>query len=772
MTSSGNQLKIGVVLCTCGDTLSEKIDFEKLKALSSSLPGVQEVIITKNFCKSPERQSEFLKGNVNALIFGGCSERSSLQFNEERIEKLLKFLGVNPALFETVNLREQCAFIHDDKEGINAKSMDMLLMAYEKLKTNSEAFRTEDIKQKVLVIGGGIAGQRCAQGLADMGIEVTIVEEKPYLGGHPAGMPAIWQSEGSPSVCTGECVMPVVGRDTLLRDNINVLTNSQVVDVVKENGNFKVKIRRKAQKVDPEKCIGCGECAKVCPVEVPNEFNLGKTKRKAIDKDFALAIPDTYNIVESACTGCGECVRVCPTQAINLDAEDEYVEDTFGAVVIATGFSGYDMQVFKELGYEYPEVVTFLEFERYKANNFFGKKPKELAFVLCKKDSIGYCSRLCCLATIKNAATLSKLHPDIKIKIFYLSLRTSGRAFEEFRRRAAAAGVEFIQENVEEIKKAPDGSLRIKTEKGEYSADMAVLAEPLVPSQVKLTKILDVQTDIYGFPLEFQPRVINPLETYVERVYVVGGAKGFKDVQESIESGLGAAVKVYNALKGKEKKYFSIIDQEKCSRCETCVMCCPHGAISIKRADNPEDNIVEIDPNLCRGCGLCYAACPSKAIKFSNLEDYQIIRMAEVAFKHLPEGQPRILGFFCYWCSYGAADLMGIKGEKLPENFRSIRVRCSASLSLDVIAEILSRNLADGIIVAGCPKDNCHHIWGNYMQESRIEMLNDSMELLGATDKVVRWEYIGVPNWKKLADTIRQLNENLLKIKGGSHVQA
>jgi heterodisulfide reductase subunit A len=115
---------------------------------------------------------------------------------------------------------------------------------------------------------------------------------------------------------------------------------------------------------------------------------------------------------------------------------------------------------------------------------------------------------------------------------------------------------------------------------------------------------------------------------------------------------------------------------------------------------------------------------------------------------------------------------MGIKGEKLPENFRSIRVRCSASLSLDVIAEILSRNLADGIIVAGCPKDNCHHIWGNYMQESRIGMLNESMEILGVTDKVVRWEYIGVPNWKELANTIRQMNENLLKIKGGSHVQA
>ena len=771
MVTSESRLKIGVVLCTCGNKLNKKINYEDLKQLAESLPFVEEVIVTKDFCKSPEKQAEKLKGKVNAIIFGGCSERSSLQFNEDRIQKLLKFLNVDTAFFETVNLREQCFLIHENQDGINAKAKDMLLMAYEKLKTNTPAFK-ENVKKKVLVIGGGVAGQRCAQGLADLGIDVTIVEEKPYLGGQSAKIAFLWQSESSPSVCTSECVIPVVGRDTFLRDNIEVLVNSQVVDVVKENGNFKVKIRKKAQKVDPQKCIGCGECSKVCPVEIPNEFNLGKTKRKAIDKDFPLAIPDTYNIVESACIECGECVKVCPTQAINLQAQDEYVEDEFGAIVIATGFSSYDMSVYKELGYQHKEVVTLLEFERYLGKNFFGKKPKEIAFILCKKDNIGYCSRLCCLATVKAAAVLAKNHPDIKVKVFYLSLRTAGRAFEEFRRRAAAAGVEFIQESVLEVQKTSEGSLKIRTENGEYSADLAVLAEPLVPSQVKITKILDVQTDIYGFPIEFQPRVINPLETYVERVFVVGGAKGFKDVQESIESGLGAAVKVYQALKGQEKKFFSVIDLEKCSRCETCLMCCPHGAISVKKGEKEEENLVEIDPNLCRGCGLCYSACPSKAINFSNLEDYQLIKVAEVAFKHLKEGQPRILGFFCYWCAYGAADLMGINGEKLPENFRSIRIRCSASLSLDVIAEILERDLADGIIVAGCPKDNCHHIWGNYMQENRIEMFKESLNLLGVKDKVVRWEYIGVPAWKKLANTIREVNETLLKVKGGSYAKA
>ena len=145
MVTSESQLKIGVVLCTCGNKLNKKINYENLKQLAESLPFVEEVIVTKDFCKSPEKQAEKLKGKVNAIIFGGCSERSSLQFNEDRIQKLLKFLNVDTAFFETVNLREQCFLIHENQDGINAKAKDMLLMAYEKLKTTTPAIK-ENVK--------------------------------------------------------------------------------------------------------------------------------------------------------------------------------------------------------------------------------------------------------------------------------------------------------------------------------------------------------------------------------------------------------------------------------------------------------------------------------------------------------------------------------------------------------------------------------------------------------------------------------------------------
>jgi len=748
--------KVGVVLCTCGGKLKEKIDFDSIKSYLKKVEGVKEIVITDDLCVSPYEKLSCLKGKVDGIVFGGCSERSSLKFNEDIIEKTLVSLGIDPSFYEVVNLREQCFYIHDDLEGIDRKIKDSFSMALEKLKSNIPSYE-EKIKEKVLIVGGGIAGQRCAQALADLGIESTIVEEKPYLGGKGLEVALFWQSESSPSFCTTDCVVPVVGRDTLLRrEKIKVLTSSQVINVEKKEGKFVVKIERKPLYVDPNKCVSCGECSKVCPVEVPNPYNLGKTKIKAIDKPLPLAIPDYYTIDEEACTKCGKCEEVCPQKAINLNAKEETIIEEFGSVVIATGFTSYDMKVFENLSYGEEGVLTLREFERYLANGLFKESPKEVSFVLCLKDKVGYCSRITCNIVIKQAFLLKRNNRNVKVRIFAKELRTTGRAFEEFRSRAKKLGVEFVEEAVEKVERK-ERKLEVATTNSIYTSDLVVLAEPLVPQQVKISKMLDLQLDKFGFPLEFQPRVINPLETFVKRVFVIGGAKGFKDVQESIESALGGAVRVYKALKGERKKYYSTIDQDKCSRCETCLSCCPHGAITITK-----DEKVFIDPSLCRGCGLCYPPCPSKAIRFNNLEDEQILRMAKVAFRNLEEGKPRVLAFLCYWCAYGAADLMGIKHkEKLPENFRTIRVRCSASLSLDVIAKIFEEDLADGIVVAGCPVANCHHVFGNYMQERRIETFKEMLELIGVKNKIVRWEYIGVPQGKKLAEAIREVSKAL-----------
>jgi len=186
-------------------------------------------------------------------------------------------------------------------------------------------------------------------------------------------------------MCTSKCVIPVLNRE-VLNSGIKILTSSKVLDVRKENGNFLVKIEKAPQFVNPDKCISCGRCSEVCPVEVKNPFEFGLKKRKAIDKDFRLAMPDMYNIVD-ACNRCGECVDVCPSNAINLNAKSEIFEDEFGAIVIATGFDG-NREVLKRFRYDHSKIVTLMEFERILANYFFGETPLSVVFVLCQKDEV------------------------------------------------------------------------------------------------------------------------------------------------------------------------------------------------------------------------------------------------------------------------------------------------------------------------------------------------------------------------------------------------
>ncbi len=745
-------MRIGILFCSCGGTISEKLDLKKVEDFAKTLEDVVIVETVDVFCENPDKILEKFKGKIDRFIFAGCSERSSLKMGEEKLSDLLERIGVNKAMIETVNLREQCAWIHDNIDGATRKAMDQLLMSYVKVKTNIPQGNVK-LEKRALIVGAGVTGLRCASDLAKAGIETVIVERKPYIGGHTSMIPMLFQCEGYASMCTSECIVPVMGRE-IQKEGITLIMNAEIIDVEKDDGNFKVKIEKKAMPVDPAKCVSCGKCSEVCPVEIDNPFDFGLTKRKAIDKDFSLAMPDSYTIDLDSCNKCGECIKVCPTNAINLEAKDEIVEETFGAVVIATGFEGYDMNKFKKLNYSHPNVVTMLELERLIKNNFNGKVPESVVFVLCQKDEVGYCSKLCCPITAKLAFRLAVLYQSMDITVVYKNLRTYGRAFEEFRRKCEMQGVEFVNSEVEEIKVDGD-TLLVVTEDENLEADLVIVADPLIPSAIRLMKMFGVKLDEYGFPIEFQPRIITPMETYVDRVYAAGMARSFKDIQESVESGSAAAMKVYEALKDgvkKLQKYVSMVNSDKCIGCGICRETCPHSAISV------DENLKsKVNPGFCKGCGLCTSVCPTGAIQVMNFEDWQLLRQIDVAFTHAKPGEKRVLALLCYWCSYAAGDLMGRYGLKLPTNFRSIRVRCSASVSNWVILKAIMDKKVDAILVAGCPPKNCHHLYGNEMEDKRITSLRMIMPEIGLDENAVRWEYIGVGMWKKLANVLQKM---------------
>ncbi len=185
------------------------------------------------------------------------------------------------------------------------------------------------MKKKIgsaLVVGSGISGIRSALDLAETGYHVTLIDRAPNLGGILTQLDYQF-----PTDHCGMCKMlPLVERDAssqyclrkgLFHENIDIMLSTELTALEGEPGKFQVTLQQKPTLVDPTRCIGCGECSRVCPVEVPDAFNEGFTKRKAVYLPVPHNIPNTYVVDMASCTNCGECEKACPTKAIDFGLE-------------------------------------------------------------------------------------------------------------------------------------------------------------------------------------------------------------------------------------------------------------------------------------------------------------------------------------------------------------------------------------------------------------------------------------------------------------------
>ncbi len=436
----------------------------------------------------------------------------------------------------------------------------------------------------VMVIGGGIGGIQASLDLADSGFKVYLVDRKPDIGGA--------MSQLDKTFPTHDCRMCILSPKLrgCLRfglgqySNIEMLTPAEIEKVEGEAGDFKVTVKRLPRYVITEKCDGCGECLKVCPVEVPSEFEQGLVKRKAIYRPN----PQTPSFVidKSICpSDCRECSKVCKSDAIVHDMQEEKVEINVGAIILSSGFDTLSPHLRKEYGWGiYPNVITGIQFERILSGSgpYQGqmlrpsdKKPaRRIAWIQCvgsrdlKSDGHSYCSSVCCMHATKEAIIAKEgIGSNVTCHIYFMDMRCFGKDFNRYYERARKkCGVEYRRSRVAAVKEDRQTSnLRIKyeSEEGELREeeyDLVVLSLALDPplGTRELVQKLGIELNDYGFA-RVDP--FFPVQTSRDGIYVCGAVSSPKDIPETVVQASGAAAMASSLLsevRGKltEKKHY------------------------------------------------------------------------------------------------------------------------------------------------------------------------------------------------------------------------
>ena len=297
--------RIGVFLCHCGSNIAGSVNIPEALEAVRKLPQVVHVEDNKFTCSDPGQasiQQAITKHRLNRVVIGACSPR----MHETTFRRTVAAAGLNPYLLEIANLREHCSWVHPGQvKEATAKAIDLVRKAVARV-TWQEPLTPKHVgvTKRALVIGGGIAGIQASLDIADAGYEVILVEREPSIGGHMAQLDKTFPTLDC-SACILTPKMTTVGQ----HPNIKLMSYSEVQDVSGYVGNFRVKIKNKSRYIDVSKCTGCGECAKVCPVELNSEFNENLGKRKATYIPFPQAIPNKYTIDKR---GYPPCRVACP----------------------------------------------------------------------------------------------------------------------------------------------------------------------------------------------------------------------------------------------------------------------------------------------------------------------------------------------------------------------------------------------------------------------------------------------------------------------------
>jgi heterodisulfide reductase subunit A len=563
--------RIGVFVCHCGHNIASSVDVEALVAELRQHPGVAFSADYKYMCSDPG-QELIRKAIAEHQLDGVVVAACSPAMHETTFRRTAQGAGVNPFRCESANIREQVSWVHQhDKPAATAKASDIVRSTVEKVRQDESLEPlTLPVTRRCIVVGGGIAGMQVALDVASAGYPVVLVERQARLGGRMAQLSGTYLNLQDGGRRL-EAMIQAVERNP----NVQVMLAAEVTSCGGYVGNFQVQVR-------------------------------------TMSTEGAQATPFT------------------------LDA---------GALVVATGWDPYDLRLLPEYGGGVePDVVSTLDFERMLAVGGRLLRPsdggdvRQVVFVQCAgsrdpERGVPYCSKVCCMVVAKQAMLYKQLVPDGQAYVFYIDIRSAGKGYEEYVRRAMEDfGVLYLRGKVSEVRREEQGG-RVSgsdTLSGlavDIRADLVVLATPMVCSAgaTSLAQTLHISTDAHGFFNEAHPK-LRPVETLTAGVFLAGTCQGPRDIPETLAQASGAAAKVLQLFSHAEmiqSPMVASVIEDLCAACATCVGICPYGA----RAIHPVRHVATVNAALCQSCGACVVACPNKACYVRNWKPSQMLSM-------------------------------------------------------------------------------------------------------------------------------------------------
>ncbi len=654
-SGEGSLPRTGVFICHCGGNIGDVVDVGRVAEETGNLAGVVFATDHHFVCSDPGQlliEQKIKELALDRVIVAACSP----SLHQLTFRRTVARAGLNPYLFEHVNLREQVSWVSENRELATRKAVRLVRAAVGRVAHLVPLDKRRiPIHPEALVIGGGIAGLVAARDLAQRGIRVTMVEKKPFLGVRVAQRHSLF-----PTGEDARATLNTLIEEVVTHPLVTILTNARIVESEGVVGNFRTRVRIEPRGAN-ERLTRRGDVIAACPVETANEFDYGLSRRKAIYLAFPGCYPPIPAIDWHLCTRCEKCSWVVNGKGIDLQEQPREVLLKSGVIVLATGCDPYEPQ-YGEYGHGvYPEVVILQQLIRMldpegptggqlpcKSNG-----PPRIAFIHCvgarqiqgvsQRQPDGkvkeYCARVCCTAALHTALEAKRRYPDAMIADFYQDIRTYGRGHEAYYERAAEAGVLFVRYDPYHMPRverntAGDSPLLVRSRdmlsqgiEVEMAADLVVLVTGLVPHDIaELAGMYHCAVGADGFLLEVHPK-LRPVELAVSGLFLAGTCQGPMDITESCAAASAASSKAAALIAQGQVEmdpFIAKVDETRCTGCETCMTVCPYDAISRDEARG----VAVISEARCTGCGTCAAACPSNAIQQAGFNDMEV--MAEL----------------------------------------------------------------------------------------------------------------------------------------------